>query len=225
MENYCKLVSSVKGVKTKHFVPLMNKVFLESSFNSIHNIVKSFSKQFPDEFNTIISNTDSLKNGVSFVKECYLDNRDIKPYENSVKLMEHCIVYPVVSKNNNENMRKAYNHLISVCEGAKSGIDILRMIKKHNICETYKVSKDELLEMWLSKSYDTPIAKKSFLMFESPLNKAVALPIEMKTSLSLLAEHFNSNGVVLDKQAQKIIDETTKYNNINDLIENAKSSN
>ena len=220
MENYYHLVASVNNVNTKHFHSLMNKVFLESSYNGIKHIVESFSKQFPEEFKIIASNQDNFKNAVTFVKECYLDNRLVKKYNKCFKIMEHCVVYPMCSKNDNENMRKAYNHLISVCEGLTRGIDVLRMIKKHNICETYKVTKDELLEMWLSKSVDNPIEKKVFLMFESPLNKAVALPMEMKTSLNTLCEHFNQNCVVLDKQEQKIIDETIKYNEINDLIEN-----
>ena len=220
MENYCNLVSSVKEINTKHFNSLMNKVFLESSYNGIKHIVDSFSKQFPEEFKAISSNENNLKNAVTFVKESYLDNRAVKDYKNCLKIMEHCVVYPMCSKNDDENMRKAYNHLISVCEGVTRGIDVLRMIKKHNICETYKVTKDDLLEMWLSKSVDKPIENKVFLMFESPLNKAVALPMDMKTSLTTLCEHFNSNGVVLDKQAQKIIDETVKYNDINDLMEN-----
>lgn len=220
MENYIKLASSVKEIGTKHFPSLMKKLFLESSYNDCLKIVKSFNKQFPSEFNSINSRQSDLRNAVSFVKECYLNNRTLKDYKNVAKIMEHCVVYPMESKNDHDNMRKAYNHLISVCEGVTRGIDVLRMIKKHNICETYKVTKDDLLEMWLSKSFDKPIENKKFLMFESPLNKAVALPIEMKTSLSTLAEHFSENNVIMDKQAQKIIDETVKYNDIKDLMEN-----
>lgn len=220
MENYIKLTSSVKEIGTKHFPSLMKKLFLENSYNDCLKIVKSFNKQFPSEFNSINSRQSDLRNAVSFVKECYLNNRTLKDYKNVAKIMEHCVAYPMESKNDNDNMRKAYNHLISVCEGVTRGIDVLRMIKKHNICETYKVTKDDLLEMWLSKSFDKPIENKKFLMFESPLNKAVALPIEMKTSLSTLAEHFSENNVIMDKQAQKIIDETVKYNDIKDLMEN-----
>lgn len=220
MENYVNLTSSVKNIGTKHFQSLFNKLFLENSYSKCLGIVKSFNKQFPDEAESINSRKEDLKNAVTFVKECYLNNRSLKDYGKVIKIMEHCVVYPMNSKNDNENMRKAYNHLISVCEGVTRGIDVLRMIKKHNICETYKVTKDELLEMWLSKSVDKPIEKKVFLMFESPMNKAVALPMEMKSSLSTLASHFDSNGVVMDKQAQKIIDETVKFNDINDLMEN-----
>lgn len=220
MDNYISLTESVKSINTKHYHSLMNKVFLESSLKGVTSIVNSFKKQFQDEYNSINENKDMLKNAVTFVKECYLDNREVKKYNNVLKIMEHCVVYPVNPKDDNENMKKAYNHLISVCEGVTRGIDVLRMIKKHNICETYKVSKDDLLEMWLSKSIDKPIESRVFLMFESPLNKAVALPMEMRTSLSTLCEHFNSNGVILDKQAQKIVDETIKYNEINDLMEN-----
>lgn len=220
MENYIKLVSSVHSLNTKHLVPLFKKVFLETSLKGINNIVKSFKKQFPEEFETISNNTDTIKNGVSFVKECYINNREVKNYKNVLKLLENCIVYVSEAKNDKDNLRKAYNHLISVCEGAKTGTDILRMIKKYNLCETYNISKDDLLDMWLSKSCDETIENKKFLIFESPVNKAVALPLNMKTSLSVLAENFNSNGVELDKQTQKIIDETNKYNDINDLIEN-----
>lgn len=220
MENYIKLASSVKNIGTKHFPSLFKKLFLENSYSKCLGIVKSFAKQYPEEMNSISSKKEDLRNAVSFIKECYLDNRSVKDYKNTIKIMEHCVVYPMNSKNDKDNLRKAYNHLISVCEGVKSGIDILRMIKKHNLCETYKVTKDELLDMWLSKSCDTPIENKKFLMFESPSNKAVALPFEMKISLSVLAEHFNSNGVILDKAAQKLIDETVKYNDINDLMEN-----
>ena len=220
MENYIGLISSVKSLNTKHLVPLFKKVFLETSLKNVNNIVKSFNKQFPTEFEAISSNTETLKNAVAFVKECYINNREVKNYKNVLKLLENCVVYVSETKNDKDNLRKAYNHLISVCEGAKSGVDILRMIKKHNLCETYKISKDDLLDMWLSKSYDEKISNKKFLIFESPVNVAVALPLEMKTSLSVLAENFNSNGVVLDKQVQKIIDETVKYNDISDLIEN-----
>ena len=61
-------------------------------------------------------------------------------------------VYTAKEKNNRENLINAYNQLLSFTQNATKGTDIIREIRNNKICETFNVSRKELVDLWLYKN-------------------------------------------------------------------------
>ncbi len=202
MESIINLSSGIDSLNEKKIQSLLSSIMMESSFNRIKSLVESLDK---DCLKVLSENINSLNNVVSFAKDRYLNNREVTRKPHTLLVTENVIVYPIKTKLDKENMVKAYNHLISVCEGAKTGTDILRMIKKHRICETYKVSKEGLMDMWLSKTVDTEIKPQTLIVFESVDGNTFTFNTEVKPSVKLLAEHFGKGGKADDSITQNII--------------------
>jgi len=219
IETTINTISNINSLSSKSISKLLKLSLLENSFNRIKALVKSFEKQKPEEYSKLCENTDNIINAGKFLKNRYLNNIPTNN-KNIIKVLENVIVYKSKSKLDKENLVKAYNHLISVCEGAKTGIDMLRIIKNNKLCETYKVSKNDLLDMWLSKSSDALIKPKTLIIFETSNGNKYTFDSDIAPSINLLAEHFNNNGSSDDKITQEIVNETIKLNNLTDLIEN-----
>lgn len=199
---------------------LLNKTLLESSYKSIEKIVRVFESKYSTLFNNITSNISNIENLGKFMKQRYLNNYDSKSTPKTLLVMENVKVYPIKTKNDMTNLTKAYNHLLSVSKDAKSGTDILLAIKRNNICETYSISKNDLLDMWLSNSTSKPIKPKTLLVFENVKGETKTFNMDILASMHAMASHFNKNNLSEDVVIKNIVNETIKLNNLNDLIEN-----
>lgn len=210
-------LESLNGIKIR---PLLSKTLLEHSYTNINKIVNAFDKKYPNESEVIFESLSNISNVCKFVKQRYLNNFENKPTPNTMVVLENIKVYPIKTKTDISNITKAYNHLISVSKDAKTGTDILLAIKRNNICETYSVSKNDLLDMWLSKSINEKVKPSTLLVFENVNGETLTFNSDMKTSMSILASHFNKNGLVDDTLTKQIVNETIKLNQLSDLIEN-----
>lgn len=213
-------VTNIDILNNKPIVKLLSMTMMESSYKTIKNITKAFETKQPEEYKLLKENVENIESIGSFVKQRYLKNIGISRTPHVIKMFENVMVYPVKTKMDKENLIKAYNHLVSVCEGAKTGTDLLRVIRNNKLCETYKVSKNDLLDMWLSKSVNETIEPKTLLVFENVDGNRITYSIDMKTSYKQLAEQFNKNGFKEDDVTNNIINETLKLNGIMDLVEN-----
>lgn len=213
-------VTNIDILNNKPIVKLLSLTMMESSYKTIKNITKAFETKQPEEYKLLKENVENIESIGSFVKQRYLKNIGISRTPHVIKMFENVMVYPVKTKMDKENLIKAYNHLVSVCEGAKTGTDLLRVIRNNKLCETYKVSKNDLLDMWLSKSVNETIEPKTLLVFENVDGNRITYSIDMKTSYKQLAEQFNKNGFKEDDVTNNIVNETLKLNGIMDLVEN-----
>lgn len=213
-------VTNIDILNNKPIVKLLSMTMMESSYKTIKNITKAFETKQPEEYKLLKENVENIESIGSFVKQRYLKNIGISRTPHVIKMFENVMVYPVKTKMDKENLIKAYNHLVSVCEGAKTGTDLLRVIRNNKLCETYKVSKNDLLDMWLSKSVNETIEPKTLLVFENVDGNRITYSIDMKTSYKQLAEQFNKNGFKEDDVTNNIVNETLKLNGIMDLVEN-----
>jgi len=217
-------VTNIDALNKKPIAKLLSMTMMESSYNTIKFIAKAFEEKQPEEYKALVENIENIENIGNFVKQRYLKNIEVKKTPHVIKVLENVIVYPVKTKLDKENLIKAYNHLVSVCEGAKSGTDLLRIIRNNKLCETYNVSKNDLLDMWLSKSVNEKIEPTTLLVFESVDGNKITYNIDMKTSYKQLAEQFNKNGFKEDEISNNIVNETLKLNGLMDLIENYSSN-
>lgn len=216
--NINSMVSYTKFNNTR-IKSLFNKVLIESSLKDVKNIVKVFYNKHNQEFNTLYENMDVIKNINIFNKQRYLNNIEYTNTPNVSLFLENVKVYSVKQKNDKENLVKAYNHLISVSENVKSGMDILRIIKKHKLCETYSISKNDLLDMWLSNSLNGEIKDNKLIVVENVNNEKMLFNEEVYPSINIIASILNKN-FNSEEKIQKIVDETIKFNHLTNLIEN-----
>lgn len=213
-------VLCIESLNNSKIKSLLSKTLLEHNYKNIHKITNVFAKKHLPEFNALIENISNIKNVGGFMKQRYLNNYSSKVTPHTLLVLENVKVYPIKTKNDMSNLSKAYNHLLTVCEGAKTGTDILLAIKRNNICETYSVSKNDLLDIWLSKSINEKIKPSTLLVFEDVNGNTMTFNMDMKSSIKLLAEHFNADGLINDTLTTNIVNETIKLNHLTDLIEN-----
>lgn len=219
IESFNKISFGINDLNNNKIKSFLNKIYLESSIKNIRTIVDVFSKKHPSEFKKIYENINSLNNLCSFIKTRYLNNIDCKNTSNIKYILENVIVYKTSLNNNVDNITKAYNHLVSVSNGITKGIDLLRAIKKHKICETYSVSKDDLLDMWLSKDANSIIKPVNVYILENVNGDKINVSYDMKPSLHLLSKYINENGLENDIVFEGIINETIKFNSLTSLFE------
>lgn len=218
-ESYKHVVMGINKLNTKPVNKLLDLIVLESSSSKISNIIKQFMVKFPKDYNNLCENINNLRNATSFVQSRFRNNIMSKKLSNVQMISENVVVYTSKTKSDNENLIKAYNHLVSVSEGVTRGIDLLRVIKKHNLCETYRVSKEMLLDFWLSKEIKE-VSPQTLLVFENTNGEYTTVSEDMKTSLKLLTECINCGDGSDSILFNAIIDETIKFNHLTNLLEN-----
>lgn len=180
--------------------------------------VKEFSKSIKNS-EIIKENANNIKNIASFVKKEYLNNGDfIVSKPRTLFVLENVKVYTAKEKNNRENLINAYNQLLSFTQNATKGTDIIREIKNNKICETFNVSRKELVDLWLSRTNNLKIEPKKVFVVENYKGEKVIFNEAMKNGIKALAQYINNGGSRDDIICKNIMLETVKYNQISDFI-------
>lgn len=180
--------------------------------------VKEFSKSIKNS-EIIKENANNIKNIASFVKKEYLNNGDfIVSKPRTLFVLENVKVYTAKEKNNRENLINAYNQLLSFTQNATKGTDIIREIRNNKICETFNVSRKELVDLWLSRTNNLKIEPKKVFVVENYKGEKVIFNEVMKNGIKALAQYINNGGSRDDIICKNIMLETVKYNQISDFI-------
>lgn len=180
--------------------------------------VKEFSKLIKNS-EIIKENANNIKNIASFVKKEYLNNGDfIVSKPRTLFVLENVKVYTAKEKNNRENLINAYNQLLSFTQNATKGTDIIREIRNNKICETFNVSRKELVDLWLSRTNNLKIEPKKVFVVENYKGEKVIFNEAMKNGIKALAQYINNGGSRDDIICKNIMLETVKYNQISDFI-------
>lgn len=220
MNDMISSILCLEGLNSKKIKSLLTKTLLEKKFDKIRNIVKHFESKCNQEYKKLYENISNINNVSNFMKQRYLKNIVSKNTPHTIMVLENVKAYIIKTKNDKDNLSRAYNHLISVSDNAKTGTDILLAIKRNNICETYSVSKNDLLDMWLSKSIDSKIVPSKLLVFENVDGDTKTFNMDIVSSINILADSFNINGFTNNSLTKSIVNETLKLNALSDLIEN-----
>lgn len=225
LENFHKLGLGIIE-EISHFNKFKNTNLKEhlSKLLSCQNIfeAKSVINKIPN-IKVLEENIQNIKNITNFVKNEYLYNGALitsKP--RTILVLENVKVYMAKEKNNRENLINAFNELLNYTNNAKTGTDILREIKKHNICETYNVSKKELLNMFLNQADIKKIPLKQVFVIENYKGEKSLFNEKYAYGIKALAHHLNNDGENNDSVAKNIMEETIKYNQISDFINTYK---
>ena len=205
-------LNSFKNINiTEKFSPLMSLDNLDD--------IKQFTESLNIDSNILLENINNIKNITSFVKKEYLNNGDfIVSKPRTLFVLENVKVYTAKEKNNRENLINAYNQLLSLTKNATKGTDIIREIKNNNICETFNVTRKELIDLWLSRTNNMKIEAKKAYVVENYKGEKVIFNEAMRNGIKALAQYINNGGLRDDNICKNIMLETVKYNQIADFI-------
>ena len=225
-------------MKTQNTSAILNEMFGEiSSLKPLQSSSKQLSELFNrlmtattrDEVNSILNNVpENLKNKLSesindinnvstYVRQRYENNIDLGSKTNNEIILENVKVYKVKVKNNHENLSNAYNKLLQVSEGVLDNLNLLKVIKQNKICETYNVSRKQLLEYYLCGN-NKPVKEHYAYVIENYLGEKTAFSSKLEAGIKALANYFNKGGEKDSQICKNIVAETIKYNQIADFI-------
>lgn len=225
-------------MKSQNTSAILNEMFGEiSSLKPLQSSSKQLSELFNrlmtattrDEVNSILNNVpENLKNKLSesindinnvstYVRQRYENNIDLGSKTNNEIILENVKVYKVKVKNNHENLSNAYNKLLQVSEGVLDNLNLLKVIKQNKICETYNVSRKQLLEYYLCGN-NKPVKEHYAYVIENYLGEKTAFSSKLEAGIKALANYFNKGGEKDSQICKNIVAETIKYNQIADFI-------
>lgn len=193
----------------------LSKLLSISTYKELNEFIESLNDS---TLNKLYENINNIHNINSYVKQQYINNIPFSNNENkTLFFLENVKVYKAKIKENKEDLINAYNKLISVSENAKSGLDLLKEIKKHKILETYNVSKKDLLDLWLTKNHN-PIKQKYAYIIENYKGEKIAFNDKLSAGIKSIAQYINNGGDKNSQICKNIVFETIKYNNIASFI-------
>ena len=225
-------------MKSQNTSSILNEMFTEiSSLPSLKSSSKQLSELFNrlmtattrDEVNAILAETpqniveklsesvNDIANVSTFIRQKYENNIDLGSKTNNVLILENVKVYKVRVKNNHENLSNAYNKLLQVSEGVLDNLNLLKVIKQNKICETYNVSKKQLLDYYICGN-NKPVTEKYAFVIENYLSEKVAFNEKLEAGIKALANYFNKGGEKNSQICKNIVAETIKYNQIANFI-------
>ena len=194
----------------------LDKLFTIRTLSETKNFVKSLSE---NDKSILSENVDSINNVIKYVHNKYINNVDLnqKKYK-TLYILENAKVYTVKETHNKENLINAYNKLISSSNKLNTGTDLLRAIKKLNLCEKYNVNKQDLINFWLYESNNEYIPEKIMFVVEDSNGNKTFFNENLRYGIKALAKYINDGGSKNDPICDNIIKETIKYNEIKDFI-------
>lgn len=194
----------------------LNKLYSIKSLSETKDFIKNLDK---NTIKILSENIENIENITKYVKNKYTNNVDInKKKPRSLFVLENAKVYMVKENSAKDNLINAYNKLVSVTDKATSGTDLLRTIKKYNLCEEYNINKNDLINFWLYESNGEEIPEKRLFVIEDSNGNKNFFNEELSFGIKALANHINNGGIKNDSICENIIKETIKYNDIKDFI-------
>lgn len=212
-------IKSLKNLNKLNLSETLNQLFTVTNIKDIQNIVSKCPLNCTEKLE---ESSNDIKNIAKFVRQQYLNNVPFTHNKNTLLVLENVKVYDVQKSYDNEGLIHAYNKLIEVSENATDKTDLLKAIKQHKIEETYNIKSNDLLNFWLEKDGTQIRIGKNYII-ENYLGIKESFDDSLAVGISTLAKYFNNGGERNSTVCQNIINETIKYNDIADFINNYKN--
>lgn len=212
-------LSSLSG--TKQLSELFNRLMTARTKTDVETILGSV----PEEVKKgLIENVENINNVSTFVKQRYENNIELgKSSTNNLLILENVKVYRVKVKNNHKNLSEAYNKLLEVSDGITDNLKLLQAIKANKICETYNVSRKQLLDYYICGNNE-PVQDRYAIVIEDAQGEKTAFNDKLKSGIKALANYFNNGGSKDSQICKNIVSEIVKYNDIRDFVLEYKDS-
>lgn len=159
---YKVLEETIKGTYTNNSSNLFKDIDIHALCDDMKNkhSVKELSKYHLSE-----TQRNELEIISKYVKNCF-SNSFIPEYKETYKVLPNMRIYKEISTKNINNLTEAYNQLLKITNGVENANQIYFALRKHKICETYNVSRSELLNLWLSRDEQNPIKPVEMVVVE-----------------------------------------------------------
>ena len=215
-------ISSLKPLQSssKQLSELFNRLMTATTRDEVNSILNSVPENLK---NKLSESFNDINNVSTYVRQKYENNIDLGSKTNNEIILENVKVYKVKVKNNHENLSNAYNKLLQVSEGVLDNLNLLKVIKQNKICETYNVSRKQLLEYYLCGN-NKPVKEQYAYVIENYLGEKTAFSSKLEAGIKALANYFNKGGEKDSQICKNIVAETIKYNQIADFILEYKDS-
>jgi len=209
-------VAGLQPLKTssQQLSELFNKLMTATSRAEVNEVLKSAPESLVSKLSESIND---INNVATYVKQKYENNVEFGAKTNNIMVLENVKVYKAKIKNNHENLSNAYNKLLQVSEGVLDNLNLLKVIKQNKICETYNVSKKQLLDYYICGN-NRPVFEKQAFVIENYMGEKVAFNTKLEAGIKALANYFNKGGEKDSQICKNIVAETVKYNQIADFI-------
>ena len=209
-------ISSLKPLQSssKQLSELFNRLMTATTRDEVNSILNSVPENLK---NKLSESFNDINNVSTYVRQKYENNIDLGSKTNNEIILENVKVYKVKVKNNHENLSNAYNKLLQVSEGVLDNLNLLKVIKQNKICETYNVSRKQLLEYYLCGN-NKPVKEQYAYVIENYLGEKTAFSSKLEAGIKALANYFNKGGEKDSQICKNIVAETIKYNQIADFI-------
>ena len=209
-------ISSLKPLQSssKQLSELFNRLMTATTRDEVNSILNSVPENLK---NKLSESFNDINNVSTYVRQRYENNIDLGSKTNNEIILENVKVYKVKVKNNHENLSNAYNKLLQVSEGVLDNLNLLKVIKQNKICETYNVSRKQLLEYYLCGN-NKPVKEQYAYVIENYLGEKTAFSSKLEAGIKALANYFNKGGEKDSQICKNIVAETIKYNQIADFI-------
>ena len=212
-------IKSLKTLKNINLSESFNNMMSAKSYSMIEKIL---SQNNTKVLSKLYECTNDIKNIASFVRNQYLNNIPFSNNDNTLFVLENVKVYPTIIKSDKDNLINAYNKLIESSDNVNDKIGLLKVIKEHNICESYNVDKNDLLNFWLEQNGKKISLNKGFIIEHWNGNKWL-INNEYQSGIKAFAHYFNNGGISNSISYKNIVNECIKYNDIADFIINYKN--
>ena len=215
-------ISSLKPLQSssKQLSELFNRLMTATTRDEVNSILNSVPENLKNKLSESINDINNVS---TYVRQKYENNIDLGSKTNNEIILENVKVYKVKVKNNHENLSNAYNKLLQVSEGVLDNLNLLKVIKQNKICETYNVSRKQLLEYYLCGN-NKPVKEQYAYVIENYLGEKTAFSSKLEAGIKALANYFNKGGEKDSQICKNIVAETIKYNQIADFILEYKDS-
>ena len=209
-------ISSLKPLQSssKQLSELFNRLMTATTRDEVNTILNSIPENIKNKLSESINDINNVS---TYVRQKYENNIDLGSKTNNEIILENVKVYKVKVKNNHENLSNAYNKLLQVSEGVLDNLNLLKVIKQNKICETYNVSRKQLLEYYLCGN-NKPVKEQYAYVIENYLGEKTAFSSKLEAGIKALANYFNKGGEKDSQICKNIVAETIKYNQIADFI-------
>lgn len=207
-------IKSLKSLKNTNLSESFNQMMSTQSYSMIEKILSNNSTKV---LSKLYECTNDIKNIASYIRQQYLNNIPFNTSNDTLFVLENVKVYPTIIKTNKDNLINAYNKLIESSNNVSDKIGLLKIIKEQNICESYNVDRNDLLNFWLEQNGKKLSLNKGFIIEHWNGNKWL-INNEYKVGLKALAHYFNNGGDDNTIAYKNIINECQKYNDIADFI-------
>lgn len=209
-------ISSLKPLQSssKQLSELFNRLMTATTRDEVNSILNSVPENLKNKLSESINDINNVS---TYVRQRYENNIDLGSKTNNEIILENVKVYKVKVKNNHENLSNAYNKLLQVSEGVLDNLNLLKVIKQNKICETYNVSRKQLLEYYLCGN-NKPVKEHYAYVIENYLGEKTAFSSKLEAGIKALANYFNKGGEKDSQICKNIVAETIKYNQIADFI-------